>query len=299
METLVVALGGNALLQRGECLSAENQYRNIATVAGALARLATRYRLAIVHGNGPQVGLLALQNQAYTDVPDYPLDILVAQTQGMTGFMLAQKLGQQAGMPNISTVLTRVEVDSRDPAFALPEKFIGPVYPPGSQQELEALHGWKMKVDGRYLRRVVASPVPKRIVDIEAIEQLLACGHVVICNGGGGIPVLEDGSGAEAVIDKDLSAALLARQLKAHKLIILTDADAVYENWGTPQQRAIRHATPAQLAPFAQNDGAMGPKVSAVSAFVKYSGNPAYIGALDQIESVLAGEAGTCISSTA
>lgn len=299
METLVVALGGNALLQRGECLSAENQYRNIATVAGALARLATCYRLAIVHGNGPQVGLLALQNQAYEDVPDYPLDILVAETQGMTGFMLAQKLGQQAGMPNVSTVLTRVEVDSRDPAFASPEKFIGPVYPPGSQQELEALHGWKMKIDGRYLRRVVASPVPKRIVDIDAIEQLLACGHVVICNGGGGIPVLEDGSGAEAVIDKDLSAALLARQLKAHKLIILTDADAVYENWGTPQQRAIRRATPAQLAPFAQNDGAMGPKVSAVSAFVKYSGNPAYIGALDQIESVLAGEAGTCISTTA
>lgn len=299
METLVVALGGNALLQRGECLSAENQYRNIATVAGALARLATRYRLAIVHGNGPQVGLLALQNQAYEDVPDYPLDILVAETQGMTGFMLAQKLGQQAGMPHVSTVLTRVEVDSRDPAFASPEKFIGPVYPPGSQQELEGLHGWKMKIDGRYLRRVVASPVPRRIVDIDAIKQLLACGHVVICNGGGGIPVLEDGSGAEAVIDKDLSAALLARQLKAHKLVILTDADAVYENWGSPQQRAIRRATPAQLAPFAQNDGAMGPKVSAVSAFVKYSGNPAYIGALDQIESVLAGEAGTCISTTA
>ncbi|WP_047608007.1 carbamate kinase [Rahnella aquatilis] len=298
METLVVALGGNALLQRGECLSAENQYRNIATVAGALARLATRYRLAIVHGNGPQVGLLSLQNQAYTEVPAYPLDILVAETQGMIGFMLAQMLGQQTGMPEVSTVLTRIEVDSRDPAFASPEKFIGPVYPPESQQELETLHGWKMKADGRFLRRVVASPVPKRIVDIDAIQQLLARGHVVICNGGGGIPVFEDGNGAEAVIDKDLSAALLARQLKAQKLVILTDADAVYEHWGTPQQRAIRRATPAQLAPFAQNDGSMGPKVAAVSAFVNYSSYPAYIGALDQIEAVLAGDAGTCISAT-
>ena len=156
-----------------------------------------------------------------------------------------------------------------------------------------------MKADGAYLRRVVASPVPKRIVDIDAIQQLLARGHVVICNGGGGIPVFEDGNGAQAVIDKDLSAALLARQLKAQKLVILTDADAVYEHWGTPQQRAIRRATPAQLAPFAQNDGSMGPKVAAVSAFVNYSGYPAYIGALDQIEAVLAGDAGTCISATA
>ena len=283
MKTLVVALGGNALLQRGEALTAENQYRNIASAVPALARLARSYRLAIVHGNGPQVGLLALQNLAWKEVEPYPLDVLVAESQGMIGYMLAQSLSAQPQMPPVTTVLT-------------PEKFIGPVYQPEEQKALEAAYGWQMKRDGKYLRRVVASPQPRKILDSEAIELLLKEGHVVICSGGGGVPVTDDGAGSEAVIDKDLAAALLAEQINADGLVILTDADAVYENWGTPQQRAIRRATPDELAPFAKADGSMGPKVTAVSGYVRSRGKPAWIGALSRIEETLAGEAGTCIS---
>ena len=259
MKTLVVALGGNALLQRGEALTAENQYRNIASAVPALARLARSYRLAIVHGNGPQVGLLALQNLAWKEVEPYPLDVLVAESQGMIGYMLAQSLSAQPQMPPVTTVLTRIEVSPDDPAFLQPEKFIGPVYQPEEQEALEAAYGWQMKRDGKYLRRVVASPQPRKILDSEAIE-------------------------------------LLAEQINADGLVILTDADAVYENWGTPQQRAIRHATPDELAPFAKADGSMGPKVTAVSGYVRSRGKPAWIGALSRIEDTLAGEAGTCIS---
>ncbi|RCJ87360.1 carbamate kinase [Klebsiella pneumoniae] len=289
MKTLVVALGGNALLQRGEALTVENQYRNIHSAVPALARLAQHYRLAIVHGNGPQVGLLALQNLAYSDVEPYPLDVLVAESQGMIGYM------QESLVPPVSTVMTRITVASNDPAFSAPEKFIGPVYDPELQQQLEEEYGWTMKRDGKYLRRVVASPRPVRIEESDSIERLLNEGHVVICCGGGGIPVLESGQGAEAVIDKDLAAALLAEQIDADGLVILTDADAVYEHWGTPMQRPIREATPEALAPFARDDGAMGPKISAVSSYVRRRGKRAWIGALSRIEETLAGRAGTCI----
>lgn len=299
MKTLIVALGGNALLERGEALTAENQYRNIDKVVAALGLLAKKYRLALVHGNGPQVGLLALQNLAYRDVAPYPLDILVAESQGMIGYMLAQRLAQQPGVPPVTTVLTRMLVNPDDPAFSSPEKFIGPVYDPTQQAELERRYGWTMKADGRYLRRVVPSPAPQKIVDSEAIELLLQHNHIVICSGGGGVAMVDGEGGVqgvEAVIDKDLAAALLAQQIGADGLVILTDADAVYQNWGTPEQRAIRHATPDELAPFAKSDGSMGPKVAAVSDFVRTSGKPAYIGAIHQIDKILAGEAGTCIS---
>lgn len=299
MKTLVVALGGNALLQRGEALTVENQYRNIDKVAAALGQLAQKYRLALVHGNGPQVGLLALQNLAYRDVAPYPLDVLVAETQGMIGYMLAQRLAQRPGTPPVTTVMTRMLVNADDPAFGQPEKFIGPVYDPAQRGELEGRYGWTMKADGRYLRRVVASPAPLKIVDGEAIELLLQNGHIVVCCGGGGVAMVEGEEGAqgvEAVIDKDLAAALLARQIGADGLVILTDADAVYEHWGTPAQRAIRRATPDELAPFAKADGSMGPKVAAVSDYVRQLGKPAYIGALHQIDQILAGEAGTCIA---
>ncbi|WP_338843343.1 carbamate kinase [Citrobacter europaeus] len=295
MKTLVVALGGNALLQRGEALTAENQYRNIASAVPALARLARSYRLAIVHGNGPQVGLLSLQNLAWKEVEPYPLDVLVAETQGMIGYMLAQSLTAEPEMPPVTTVLTRIVVSEDDPAFMSPEKFIGPVYSPEEQTQLEATYGWHMKRDGKYLRRVVASPEPRQIVESDAIKLLLKEGHVVICSGGGGVPVTGEGLGAEAVIDKDLAAALLAEQIDADGLVILTDADAVYENWGTPEQRAIRQASPDELAPFAKADGSMGPKVTAVSEYVKRRGKPAWIGALSRIEDTLAGKAGTCI----
>lgn len=295
MKTLVVALGGNALLQRNEALTVENQYRNIASAAPALARLAQHYRLAIVHGNGPQVGLLALQNLAYRDVAPWPLDVLVAESQGMIGSMLVTCLRQQPGMQHVVSVMTRVRVSKDDPAFLEPEKFIGPVYAPEQQAALEKEYGWQMKRDGQYLRRVVASPHPLKIEESEAISQLLNAGQVVICCGGGGVPVTTQGEGVEAVIDKDLAAALLAEQIDADGLVILTDADAVYENWGTPTQRAIREATPDALASFAKNDGSMGPKVAAVSGFVRRKGKPAWIGALSCLDETLAGTAGTCI----
>ncbi|HGM5491663.1 TPA: carbamate kinase [Serratia fonticola] len=299
METLVIALGGNALLQRGAVLSAENQYQSISLIADAIGKLAKKYRIAIVHGNGPQVGLLALQNLAYSDVPPYPLDILVAESQGMIGYMLAQQLGAFHPAQPVSTLLTRVLVDSDDPAYQQPSKFIGPVYDPQQQAELEQKYGWSMKLDGKYLRRVVPSPEPKKIVDIEAINLLLAKNHVVICNGGGGVPMVTSAEGmvgSEAVIDKDLASALLAEALDADHLVILTDADAVYQHWGTPQQKAIRSATTKELAPMAVADGSMGPKIMAVSRFVQRSGKVAHIGALADIESVLAGTAGTLIT---
>lgn len=298
METLVIALGGNALLKRGEVLSAENQYQAIASIAGVLGELAQKYRVVVVHGNGPQVGLLALQNLAYQEVPAYPLDILVAQSQGMIGYMLMQELGRYHPKQPVTTLLTRVSVDANDPAYQNPTKYIGPVYDAAQKTQLEATQGWVIKADGQYYRRVVPSPEPKHILDIEAIKSLLDQQHIVICNGGGGVPVIQQETGyqgCEAVIDKDLSSALLAEELKADHLIILTDADAVYCDWGTPQQRAIRQATVAEVAPMAIDDGSMGPKLMAVSRFVQRSGQPAYIGALKQVEAILAGLSGTKI----
>ncbi|MFU0446029.1 carbamate kinase [Pseudocitrobacter faecalis] len=295
---LVIALGGNALLQRGEILSAENQQKSIQLFSQMVAQLARDYQLVIVHGNGPQVGLLALQNAAYQDAPAWPLDILVAESQGMIGFAIAQELTASSSGP-VTTLMTRVEVDPNDPAFASPGKYIGPVYPPEQQAELQARYGWQMKADGQYIRRVVASPTPLKIIDSEAIRTLMDDGHLVICCGGGGIPVIAKGGGyqgTEAVIDKDLTAAVLAKAISADHLLILTDADAVYENWGTPQARALRHVTPAELAPFAAPDGAMGPKAAAVIQFVTQTGNAAFIGALKDAPEILAGKKGTCIS---
>ena len=295
---LVIALGGNALLQRGEILSAENQQKSIQLFSQMVAQLAHDYQLVIVHGNGPQVGLLALQNAAYQDAPAWPLDILVAESQGMIGFAIAQELTANSSAP-VTTLMTRVEVDPNDDAFASPGKYIGPGYPPEQQAELQTRYGWQMKADGQYIRRVVASPTPLKIIDSEAIRTLMDDGHLVICCGGGGIPVIakEGGyQGIEAVIDKDLTAAVLAQAISADHLLILTDADAVYENWGTPQARALRHVTPAELAPFAAPDGAMGPKAAAVIQFVKQTGNAAFIGALKDAPQILAGKKGTCIS---
>jgi Carbamate kinase len=263
-----------------------------------VAQLARDYQLVIVHGNGPQVGLLALQNAAYQGAPAWPLDILVAESQGMIGFAIAQELTAYSSAP-VTTLMTRVEVDPNDPAFASPGKYIGPVYPPEQQTELQARYGWQMKSDGQYIRRVVASPAPLKIIDSEAIRTLMDDGHLVICCGGGGIPVVEKEGGyqgIEAVIDKDLTAAVLAQAISADHLLILTDADAVYENWGTPQARALRQVTPGELAPFAAPDGAMGPKAAAVIQFVKQTGNAAFIGALKDAPQILAGKKGTCIS---
>lgn len=297
-KTLVIALGGNALLQRGEVLSADNQYKNIEQVAEVVATLSRDYSVVIVHGNGPQVGLLALQNLACDVAPAYPLDILVAETQGMLGYMIAQKLSLKSDMPPVSTLLTRIEVNGDDPAFQAPGKFIGPVYSPEQESTLSEQYGWKMKRDGQYVRRVVASPRPQRVLDLAGIKALLALDQVVVCAGGGGIPVVKAGEGycgVEAVIDKDLTAARLAVELGAEHLMILTDADAVYQNWGTASARALRDVTPAQLKPFAAPDGAMGPKAEAVIEFVAQTGKEAWIGALKDAPQILAGLKGTRI----
>jgi carbamate kinase len=300
--TIVIALGGNALLARGEALSAENQYRNIAQIADVVASLSQEYQVVIVHGNGPQVGLLALQNQAYSDSPAWPLDVLVAETQGMLGYMIAQVLGSRAGIPPVVTLLTRVEVDAADPAFRQPGKYIGPVWAPEEQSALEARYGWQMKKDGDYVRRVVPSPRPQRILERQAISQLLADGNVVICAGGGGTPVVEkNGSyqGMEAVVDKDLAASVLAQSLQAEALLILTEADAVYLDWGTPKARALRTTTADDIRPLAVPDGAMGPKAEAAIQFVEMTGHPAYIGALRDAPAILRGEKGTLIAPVA
>lgn len=295
---LVVALGGNALLKRGDPLEANIQRKNIELAAKTIAQLTQQWRVILVHGNGPQVGLLALQNSAYTNVTPYPLDILGAESQGMIGYMLQQALKNQLPQREISVLLTQVEVDAHDPAFSNPTKYIGPIYDAPQVRALQAEKGWFFKADGKAFRRVVPSPKPKHIVESDAIHALIARDHLVICNGGGGVPVVEkdDGyHGIEAVIDKDLSAALLASQLHADALLILTDADAVYLDWGKPTQRPLGQVTPDILGEMQFDTGSMGPKVTACVEFVSHCHGIAGIGALAHGPAILAGEKGTLI----
>lgn len=296
--TLVVALGGNALLKRGEPLEAEIQRQNIELAAKTIAGLTEQWRVVLVHGNGPQVGLLALQNSAYEKVTPYPLDILGAESQGMIGYMLQQALKNHLPQREVSVLLTQVEVSPADPAFQSPTKFIGPVYSQAQADTLSAEKNWAFKADGQWFRRVVPSPQPQRIIESDAIVALIARDHLVICNGGGGVPVIEkaDGyHGVEAVIDKDLSAALLARQIEANALLILTDADAIYLDWGTPSQRPLTQASPEQLKSIPFEAGSMGPKVAACCRFVEHCNGIAGIGALADGAAILAGERGTLI----
>lgn len=296
---LLVALGGNALLQRGQALSLENQTANIRIAAAPLARLAVQHQLVVTHGNGPQVGLLALQEMAYDAQAVYPLDVLGAQTDGMIGYLLEQALGNllPAGR-QIATLLTRVEVDPDDPAFGRPSKPVGPVYEAQEAQRLAAEHGWPMGADGAGMRRLVASPQPLRVLGLDAIACLLAHGTLVIAAGGGGIPVArsKDGgmlAGVDAVIDKDFCSALLACELGVDCFIVATDVEAVFLAWGQPQQRAIRRTTPRELAGYDFSAGSMGPKVQAACAFVERTGRRAVIGAIGQADAMLAGTAGT------
>jgi carbamate kinase len=299
---LVVALGGNALLRRGQSLSAENQLDNIRRAAGQLARVAVDHQLVLTHGNGPQVGLLALQSAAYAAVDTYPLDVLGAQTDGMIGYLLEQELANLLpAWHTVTTLLTRVEVNPNDPAFARPTKPIGPVYTQQESQQISAVKHWTMAPDGDAFRRVVASPQPVRVLGLDPIRWLLQRGALVIAAGGGGIPVARsaDGhslQGVEAVIDKDLCSGLLARELEADCLLIATDVAAVYLDWGQPSQRAIGKISPRALAQHNFPAGSMGPKVEAAIKFTVATGNRAVIGSLDQIEGMLAGHAGTQVS---
>jgi carbamate kinase len=297
---VVVALGGNALLKRGEPMTAEAQRGNVRTAAPALASVAGRHQLVLSHGNGPQVGLLALQAAAFTEVEAYPLDVLGAQTEGMIGYVLEQELGNLLPVEvPFATILTMVEVDPADPAFKDPTKFVGPVYDKAQADRLAADKGWVFKPDGDRWRRVVPSPEPRRIFEIRPIRWLLDKDVVVICAGGGGVPTMypPDGdrtlTGVEAVIDKDLATELLAREVGADLFVMATDVDGVYTGWGTPEQRKLERVTPSELRELPFAAGSMGPKVEAAARFVEATGNRAVIGGLNEIEAIVDGHEGT------
>jgi carbamate kinase len=296
---VVVALGGNALLRRGEQLSAEVQRGHAGDAMTAVAELAATHDVVLTHGNGPQVGLLALQALAYTDVPPYPLDVLGAESEGMIGYVLEQELGNRLPGRAAVTILTQVVVDPADPAFSAPTKPIGPVYTEERARALERELGWTIARDGDHFRRVVASPEPLRIVELTAIRMLVDAGAVVVCAGGGGIPVTTNGVGSlhgvEAVIDKDLAAELLARGVEADFLLLLTDVEAVLRDWGTPRARPIGRTTPSELRGLELAAGSMGPKVEAACRFVEATGGAAGIGALADAAAIVAGSAGTLV----
>jgi carbamate kinase len=298
---VVAALGGNALLRRGEPLDAETQRRNVGVAAHALAAVAQEHELVVTHGNGPQVGLLALQAEAYPEGGTYPLDVLGAESEGMIGYLLQQGLRNALPEREVATLLTQVRVDASDPAFSAPTKPIGPVYDRGQAAAVAATRGWAVRPDGPHWRRVVASPEPAGIVEIETIALLVDAGVLVICAGGGGVPVVArpDGTlrGVEAVIDKDLVAALLAIELRADALLLLTDVAAVEAGWGTPAARPVREATPAELRGLGLAAGSMGPKVEAASRFAEATGGRAVIGALEDAAALLGGTAGTTVST--
>src|SRR3954469_7975273 len=298
---VVVALGGNALLQRGQPMSADQQRENVRVAAQQLAPVAAEHELVISHGNGPQVGLLALQASAYEGVEAYPLDVLGAETEGMIGYMIEQELGNILPPERpFASILTMVEVDPEDPAFGNPTKFIGPVYAKADAERLAAEKGWAIKQVGDKWRRVVASPQPKRIFEIRPIRWLLERGCVVVCAGGGGIPVMyAPGTrtlvGAEVVIDKDRASALLARELDADLFVMATDVDAVYTGWGTPEQAAIGVTSPSGVAALQLPAGSMGPKVEAAAGFVEATGKRAAIGTLAELHAIVDWTRGTRI----
>jgi carbamate kinase len=295
---VVVALGGNALLRRGEPLDAGTQRRNVQSAAAAIAVIAREHRVVVTHGNGPQIGMLALQSQAGKAAAPYPLDVLGAESEGMIGYMIEQALENQLPGRALATLLTQVVIDPDDAAFARPTKPIGPIYDAREGGRLAKRYGWSIARDGKGFRRVVASPAPQRILELAAIKHLLRVGVLVICAGGGGIPVAitREGVvwGVEAVIDKDRAAALLARSIGANALLLLTDVEAVMEGWATPSARAIRSAPPALLRKMEFDPGSMGPKVEAACGFAD-AGKLAVIGSLLDAPRLLRGAAGTTI----
>lgn len=303
---IVVALGGNALLKRGEPMTAQNQSANIRLAAEQLAKVKPKNELIISHGNGPQVGLLALQHAAYyaqdSKIEPYPLDVLVSQTVGMIGYMLQQELTNLLPATPTQTLVTQVIVDEHDPAFSKPSKPIGQVYTQAEAEKLATEKGWTVMPDGQYYRRAVPSPKPQDVTGINAVKALLAQDHIVICGGGGGVPCVKNAhgqlTGVEAVVDKDLATAVIANQLDADLFIIATDVNAACINFQKEGERKIAKANPAALealsAEFAA--GSMGPKVQAVINFVKATGKDAAIGSLADIEDIVAGNAGTRVS---
>lgn len=296
---IVIALGGNALLQRGQPPEAEIQKANIHIAALAIAAVAQHYPVLVTHGNGPQVGLLALQGECEKSCKPYPLDVLGAETEGMIGYLLEQELRNQLPGQDVVTLLTQIVVDRQDPAFLQPSKPIGPVYTLEQAQQLAQERGWAIAADGQGYRRVVASPEPQRIIELPTIQLLVNSGALVVCAGGGGIPVVVNEAGGlqgvEAVIDKDLAAALLAENLQAQGLLLLTDVDGVYENWGTNYAHRFEQTTPKNLRRYRFAAGSMGPKVEAACRFVESTGQWCGIGKLDQALGIIKGETGTLV----
>ncbi|KZL27732.1 MULTISPECIES: carbamate kinase [unclassified Pseudovibrio] len=302
---VVVALGGNALLRRGEAMTAENQRKNARIAAEALAPLYDDgHEVVITHGNGPQVGLLALQGAAYEQVEAYPLDVLGAETVGMIGYMIEQELGNLLPFEKpFATILTQVEVDPNDPAFKDPTKPIGPLYSKEEAERLADEKGWSIREDGDKWRRVVPSPLPKHIFEIRPIKWLLDHDVLVIAAGGGGIPTMYNEEkklvGVECVIDKDRCSGLLAKEIDADVYIMATDADAVYLDWGTPSQRAIKSASPDALDAYGFAAGSMGPKVEAAQTFARQTGKKSVICTLAEVPQAILGEKGTSITTAA
>lgn len=294
---ILVALGGNALLRRGQPAGADEQLRNVELAAAALAEVAAEHELIVTHGNGPQVGLLALQSESYVAVDPYPLDVLGAESEGMVGHMLELALRNSLPGRDVVTVLTEVVVSPDDPAFLAPSKPIGPVYEAAEARRLAAERGWKVGPDGDSYRRLVPSPEPQAIAELRSLRTLVESGALLICAGGGGIPVTVDAAGTmrgvEAVIDKDLTAALLARRLDADLLLMLTDVDSVRLDWGTPSERPLRRARPADLRELELPPGSMGPKADAACRFVEATGGRAAVGALTDATRIVLGDAGT------
>lgn len=298
---MVVALGGNALLHRGERPEAAVQQANVDRVATALAALARDHDIVVTHGNGPQIGLLATESESDPALgAPYPMHLLGAQTQGMIGSLLARALHNAMPRRRIATLVTHTLVRSDDPAFDRPTKFVGQVYPRDVADRLARVHGWRMAPDTGGMRRVVPSPRPERVLETDTVRELLATGTLVVCGGGGGVPVTADRvtgalTGVEAVVDKDLTAALLAEELKADFLLILTDVPYVYDGYGTPDQRPLLDATPDQLRGRGFAPGSMGPKTEAAALFVSRTGGLAAIGALDAAYEIVHGLSGTLI----
>jgi carbamate kinase len=298
---IVVALGGNALLQRGEPPDSEIQAHHVEAAVRALAPLAREHTLVITHGNGPQIGLLALESAGDTSLSHpYPLDVLGAQTQGMVGYWLLQALQNDLPHGQVACVVTQTLVAADDPAWATPTKFIGPVYSKDEAERLADERGWQVRPDGPAWRRVVASPEPMAIVEESLVELLLSQGVIVVCAGGGGIPVVRDGGGrlrgVEAVVDKDRTSGLLAASVKADALLLLTDVAGVEDGYGTPRARPLGRSTIAELRHLDLPAGSMGPKVEAVCEFAERTGHFAAIGALADAEAILKGEAGTFLA---
>lgn len=300
---VVIGLGGNALLRRGDPLDAQVQRRNARSAVASLIPIIREHTVLLTHGNGPQVGLLALQNEAYRGTKPFPLDVLGAETQGMIGYEIESALRSALPGRDVATVVTFVEVDARDPAFDSPGKPVGPLYSRQRAYRLAREHRWTVGRDGHGFRRLVASPEPLRILQLASIRRLADAGAVVICGGGGGVPVAIDErgalSGTEAVVDKDFVSARLALEVEADALLLLTDVDAAFVGWGAPEARAIRRGGPGSLRSLEFERGSMGPKIDAACRFIEEGGRFAAIGALENAGAVMRGDAGTRIDGEA